>query len=117
MSTQTVQESNPLPEGYHESVTDKIQKDVYWDHPGLKIIRLRFLSDPGFAFWDVSYCHGQLSNGDYVNVHLPFHQLNKWTDGSHTHPARINRQIVEFARRDRVFARSLGIFDVISTFN
>lgn len=105
-------ESNPISAfpGYHEQVTDKIAGTVDWTTPGLKIIRLRFLSDVGFPFWDVSYCHGQLPDGKYVDVLLPFSQLRKFNN-------RINRQIVEFAKQAGINAKRIGIFDAISTFN
>lgn len=50
---------------------------VCWTTEGLEITRLRLLSDPGFPFWDVSYCHGVL-NGRHVDVRLPFSQLPKY---------------------------------------
>jgi hypothetical protein len=103
-------ETNPIPGAYHEMVTYQIVKDVDWTEPGLKIVRLRFLSDHGLPYWDVSYCHGQLPNGDYVNVHLPFSQLLKFNNP-------INRQIRRFAARDQVSIKELNILNVISTFN
>jgi hypothetical protein len=78
---------------------------VDWTEPGLYVTRLRLISDPGFPMWDVSYCHGIL-NGQPVNVQLPFYQLPK---------RGLTRAIVEAAKRDRVYARGLGILDNIST--
>lgn len=49
---------------------------VCWTTLGLEITRLRLLSDPGFPFWDVSYCFGVL-DGRHVDVQLPFSQLPK----------------------------------------
>lgn len=49
---------------------------VCWTTEGLKITRLRLLSDPGFPVWDLSYCHGVL-DGKHVDVQLPFSQLPK----------------------------------------
>lgn len=51
-------------------------KKVSWDTAGLEITRLRVLSDPGYPFWDVSYCHGVL-DGKNVEVILPFSQIPK----------------------------------------
>ena len=63
--------------GYHDSRHAQGEiKSVYWTEPGLEITRLRLLSDPGFPFWDVSYCHGIL-DGKHVDVKLPFSQLPK----------------------------------------
>ena len=71
-------EINPLVEGYHGEVTENIQHHVSWKNPDLKrIIRLRLLTDRDFPFYDVSYCHGQLKDGSYVDVQLPFSQLPK----------------------------------------
>lgn len=105
-------ETNPISDfpNYHHDVTDRIEGCVYWTEPGLKVVRLRFLSEPGFNAWDVSYCHGQLPNGKFVDVQLPFSQLKKFNDP-------INRQIVKFARADDISAKELGILDAISTFN
>ena len=78
---------------------------VDWTTPGLKVTRLRLVSDPGFPFWDVSYCHGVL-NGKDVDVQLPFGQLPK---------RGLSRAIVEAAKADGVYARGLGILDAVST--
>ena len=69
--------------------------------------RLRLLSDPGFPYWDVSYCDGEL-DGYHVRVQLPFNQLKK---------RNIAGQIIEYAKRDKVFAKGIGILDCISTLN
>jgi hypothetical protein len=55
---------------------------VDWATKGLKITRLRLLSDPGFPVWDVSYCHGVL-DGKHVDVLLPFSQLPKYGKGGY----------------------------------
>lgn len=101
-------ETNGLlnPSAYHaESCVDT----VYWTEPGLKIIRLRLISDPGFPVWDVSYCDGRLPSGEKVNVELPFFQLPKGKGG-------INKALIAYAKKDGLFAKGLGLFDgVIST--
>jgi hypothetical protein len=76
--------------------------DVEWTAPGLRITRLRLISDPGFPLWDVSYCHGKLNGAD-VDVLLPFSQLPK---------RGMRRAIVEAAKADGVFAKGIGILDV-----
>jgi hypothetical protein len=93
---------------YGEQVARAIKgQPVCWTDPRLKeIVRLRLLSDPSFPAWDVSYCHGQLDDGSYVDVDLPFSQLPKGR--------KINAQIVMWAKKDKVYAKGLGIFDAIS---
>ena len=100
-----VNETSPLPEGYHESVTYKIKGSVCWTTPGLYVTRLRLLSDYGHPFWDVSYCHGTL-DGEPVGVVLPFSQLPK---------KRMRAAIVGWAKECNVYAKRLGVLDNLST--
>lgn len=101
-----VSEINPIPsKNYHDGFRDAPFVD--WTTPGLKITRLRMVSDPGFPFWDITYCHGRLNNENVI-VNLPFSEL----------PKRNREQtILKHARRDKVFAKGLGIFDAISSLN
>lgn len=101
-----VSETNPLPSGYHDEV--KPTRSVSWATKGLYVVRLRLLSDPGFPVWDVSYCHGRMPSGEYVNVELPFDQLPK---------RGLRRAVVSYAQQEGVYARDLGILDNISTLN
>jgi hypothetical protein len=90
---------------YHKNYAGA--RTVQWTEPGLKVTRLRLLSDPGFPVWDVSYCHGEI-DGKAVRVELPFSQLPKKGMMGH---------IVRHAKRDGVHAKNLGVFDAISTLN
>lgn len=104
-----VKETNGLinPDRYHAEVTHQITETVSWADKRLaKIVRLRLVSDPGFPVWDVSYCHGQLKDGSYVNVDIGFSQIPK---------KGMRRYIVERAKEENVYARGLGVFDAIST--
>lgn len=104
MGTLYAREVNALPEGYHDKVTRKIERRVYWTATGLRIIRFRCVTDPGFPLLDVSYCHGKLGD-KYVEVLLPFDQLPKrgW-----------RKAIVEYAKRDGIYAAGTGIFENFS---
>jgi hypothetical protein len=105
-----VGETNGLVDGiaYHDARhKQEVIEKVDWATKGLYVTRLRLLSDPGFPVWDVSYCHGVL-DGKHVDVELPFDQL----------PKRNYRGfIVQEAKRERVYAKALGILDNISTLN
>lgn len=108
-----VRENNPLPKGYKGP---EARGTVYWTDKNLaRITRLRLVSDPGFPMWDVSYCWGVLKDGTEVEVSLPFSQLDKtpgrWNTGA------MQKDIIRHARRDRVYAKGLGIFSAISTLN
>jgi hypothetical protein len=104
MSAPYPHQTSPLPEGYHENVTTKIERSVPWTTPGLRITRLRLLTDRDFPAWDVSYCHGFVGN-EPVNVTLPFHQLPK---------GNVNATILKYAKAQGIYAKGLGIFDSIS---
>lgn len=102
-----VNETNGLtdPRAYHANVTWKITRTVCWTTPSLRITRLRLLGERFSDQLDVSYCHGFLGD-EPVNVDLPFHAL----------PRRTYRtQIVEYAKRDGINAKRLGVFDALST--
>lgn len=104
LNTTNVNETNPLPAGYHD---EEAVGHVYWDCPSLaKIERLRLLSDPGYPAWDVSYCYGRTHKGEKVIVCLPFSELPK---------RRMRAAIVAHAKRAGVYAKGLGIFEAIST--
>ena len=103
INTYGTHETNPLPAGFHEAPVDG--GCVEWTHPGLYITRLRLLSDPGYQWWDVSYCFGEV-DGRKVTVRLPFADLPK---------RGMKAAIIEHAKRDGVYAKRLGIFDNIST--
>jgi len=93
-------ETNPLTEPHVDRPTT-----VGWTEPGLTITRLRLVSDPGFPFWDVSYCHGTWK-GEKVVVCLPFDQL----------PKRGMRQaLYKAVQQTGCFVP--GLFDSISTFS
>lgn len=98
-----VHETNPMIEGYHN---EDIVGTLCWNDRELKNIeRLRMVSDYGFPMWDVTYCYGRNQQGEKVKVALPFSQLNrrKWKS-----------EIIEWAKRDNVYAKGLGLFDAVS---
>ena len=88
-------------------------RTVYWDAPNLKVTRLRCISDRGFPYWDVSYCHGVVGD-DYVRVTLPFEQIPKPYAPEADREGFGRGFIVNMAKRDGVFAKGLGILDCIS---
>lgn len=96
MSNYGVFESNPIQPSYHDRYQNAPSVD--WTEKGLRITRLRLISDPGFPLWDVSYCHGEV-NGEPVEVQLPFDQIPKgrgfW------------RFLVSQGIRDKVYVKGL----------
>jgi hypothetical protein len=96
-------ESNPINPKMQEEFLSADSLTVDWTDKKLaKIVRLRLLSDGGFPAWDVSYCWGKLKDGTPVSVELPFSQLPK---------GKVKAAIIRHAKKDRVFAKGLGLFD------
>jgi len=87
---------------YHDQFSRA--RSVEWSTPGLQITRLRLLSDPGFPWWDVSYCHGKLADGTLVHVILPFDRL----------PKRYAPALIAYLNEAQLNGKRLGIWDAIS---
>ncbi|UVK63841.1 hypothetical protein SEA_LILYPAD_37 [Gordonia phage LilyPad] len=67
-----------------------------------RVTRLRLISDPGFPYWDVSYCHGELKDGTPVRIQIPVPHFRKRT---------LKGDIIAMAKREGVFAKGLGLLD------
>lgn len=98
---------------YHNSLN--FVGTVDWGRPGLKITRLRLISDRGFPYWDVSYCHGKLDGKD-VRVSLPFSQIPKRDTPAGKRYGFGKSFIVNEGIRDGVYVKATGILndDVMS---
>jgi len=122
MDRRDVGEMNGLVDGnaYHKARRSQEGgvPSVDWKTPGLKITRLRLLSDPGFPAWDISYCHGIL-DGRHVDVQLPWHQLPKkckWKDrDGNWRPGGWKAYVIAQCKREGVNAKQLGLLDNVST--
>lgn len=84
-------------------------KPMWLGDPQLaRLTRVRFLSDPGFPYWDLSYAYGVTKDGTPVRVTFPVGQF----------PRRgLKRALVEMASELGVYAKGLHLIDdaVIST--
>ena len=88
---------------YHELFTENITRMVKWDDRRLqRIVRFRLRKQK--TVFIVVYCHGKMVDGEYVRVFLPFRVLGP----------RWKIELVDFAKRDGVHAKNLGIFDAAS---
>jgi hypothetical protein len=95
-------ETNPITEDVQE-FRDSIQETVDLADPRLRrVTRLRLVTDPGFPYWDVSYCYGVLKDGTNVRVELPWHQFSR---------RRLQSDIVRMAIEAGVHAKRLGMLD------
>lgn len=100
-----VNETNGLQPGQNDPWLRGNPRRVGWEEPGLRIVRLRLLSDPGYPMWDVSYCYGYIGD-EPVIVALPFDQLPK---------RGLNAKLIEYAKQDGIYLKRTGIFGAIST--
>lgn len=98
-------ETNPIidPTAYY---ADGFDETVTLSDPRLaRITRLRLLTDAGFPYWDLSYCHGELQDGTRVRVNLPQWQFRK---------SNLRGEILEMCKRAGVYGKGIGIFDALS---
>ena len=97
-------QTNPLPAGYHDRITNRIKRTVGLTEPGLKIVRLRLLSDPGLPLWYISYCHGMVGD-EPVRVDLGIDQIPKRV---------VCKTLVALAKMKGVYGKGMGLLDNIS---
>lgn len=82
---------------------DEMDGTVKLGDPRLaRIARLRLLSDPGFPYWDLSYCYGVLRDGTKVRVSLPRHQFSKRS---------LKQELIDMCREVGVYGKALGLFE------
>jgi hypothetical protein len=79
-------------------------KTVHWTDTFLDKITLLDLQLIDDA-WQVTQCEGILRNGERVFVTLPFSKLPRYG---------LRRAIIKHAQEANVYAKGLGIFDVIN---
>lgn len=74
-----------------------------WNDPKLqRIVKMSFRQSPVSVLVEVADCLGMDSCGELVNVELPFSQLPRKT---------YYGSMLDYARRDNVFLKGLGVFD------
>ena len=91
-------------------ITDEFKRDMELaketvdldDHRLARITRLRLVTDPGFPFFDLSYCYGRLKDGTPVRVELPQWQFSK---------RGLNSELIAMCRKAGVYGKGLGLFD------
>jgi len=103
-----VSETNPLI-GEHPDWDEIVDLN---DSRLRRITRLRLISDPGFPYWDVSYCYGELSDGTPVRVEIGGSQFRRGRGAP-----SLTSQLVALAKSQGVYAKGIGLIDpgVIST--
>lgn len=98
-----VQETNPLwaSEATHENV-DYDEYCTLGDPRLARVVRLRLLTEPGYPYYDISYCYGQLKDGRYVRLsNAPMSLPRRNTKGA----------LIQWAKEEGAFAKGLGLLD------
>jgi hypothetical protein len=101
-------ETNPIDDRFKE-IREQLRGSVELTDDRLRrIVRLRLVSDPGFPLWDLSYCYGELKDGTWVRVILPWHQFSR---------KFLRRDLVAMCKEVGIYGKGIGILDdsVIST--
>lgn len=93
-----VNETNPLPGGYHDRDRGVISWFDLKPTDRIELERLRLLTDPGLPFLDISYMHLIVNGKRYRVTNLPFSQLGRKT---------YKRELVDAARARGLFIRNL----------
>ncbi len=105
-----VQDSNPLPDGGHN--WDNFEDEAYTlrqlQDEGGRISRLRFLTDPGYPYLDVSYVHGVLPNGRNVQITIQGNcSMIRKGRGSEPYMS----DLIAWAKDEGVYGKAIGMFD------
>ena len=96
-----VNETNPL---WTSEVThETIEEHVTLSDPRLvRITRLRLLTEPGYPYYDISYCYGKLADGTHARVQI---------DEMHLSRRNPKGDLIAIAKRAGRFAKGLGLLD------
>jgi hypothetical protein len=97
-----VSETNPLTYD-HASMLDAEWLSLYelQARKG-KVTRLRLLTERGYPYYDISYCHGVLPDGTLVHVQMNELRLSRRS---------LKGSLIALAKEQGVFAKSLGLLD------
>lgn len=73
-------ETNPMPSGYHDEDLEYINWEILKTMTQTIVAeRIRFVSNPGFPWWDLSYFHVRIDGKRYGIIGTPFYQIGKKT--------------------------------------
>ena len=75
---------------------------VKWTDPNLQRISSLQVTLIDYGYYIVVQCEGYLRDGTRVMVGLPFTKLPRWG---------LRHAITEFAKKDNVYAKGLGVFE------
>lgn len=99
-----VVEINPLSNpDYHYEEREYIDWSELKNKKGICAERIRFVTDNGFPFFDLSYCHIIINNKKYMVTNTPFEQISK---------NNFKSNLYKILKKDNVYIK--GFFENIS---
>lgn len=98
-----VNETNPIwaSEATHETVDFSVHCTL-GDPRVKRVLRLRMLTEPGYPYFDISYCYAELKDGTQVRLAGVPAQVGRKT---------IKRDLIAWAREEGAYAKGLGLLD------
>jgi hypothetical protein len=95
-----VNELNPLenPKGYHNIERARINWEELKTTDRIYCERIRFLTDPGFPFMDLSYFHATVNGEKCIIENSPFWQIPKRTWKTY---------LIKQCKKDKLFVRGI----------
>lgn len=74
-----------------------------------ELVRLRLLTDPGFPWWDISYCYGRLQTGELVRVDIGVHHIKKPRVDNRVINKVSKAHLIEIAKFNGRYAKAIGL--------
>lgn len=105
-----VRETNPLSDAGHDWDNFDHDRDYTLSElqaAGGTVSRLRLLTEGGYPYMDISYCHATLPNGRNVRVNLADAPDIRKGKGSQPFKA----DLIEWAKRQNVYGKKIGLLD------
>lgn len=99
-----VHETNPLAlsSHTHETVNYELGDIPLSDPDLISINRLRLLGEPGYPYYDISYCYGTLKDGTHVRVDLGAANILR---------RNVKGELIRLAKEAGRFAKGMGLLD------
>lgn len=106
MNEYGVYETNPITKDFHNEDFECISWQELQGLKNVKSERIRFVTDPGFPFWDCSYFYIRVNNKRFRVLNHPFQQIKK---------GNLKGQLYNILKHEGIFIN--GFFNSISTLN
>lgn len=99
-----VNETNGIedPNGWIEHLQTMTETVRLGDPRLARVTRLRLLTERGYPYMDISYCHGVLKDGSNVRIQADVNSVSRKSPKA---------GLIAWAQREGAFAKGLGLLD------